>query len=219
MKYTFDNKKHNDLDKYKPLSLKSLKELCQKYTIQEYYKGHVKKTPHMELITTDDEIKSIHLIFEDLQESYLIEQLILDYYCDISGYGNFQNIHNVSVMFPEKIIDVMDLYKQQDEPYHVFLMTLIYNVYYDKMESISRRGRTNVTGFLGVTRKNSNDCKQGFTWAYQYGTETGVKSISRVDLMDLRSVVKSKGLKWGVVDLEAAIHTCKLLGLDVNMMF
>ena len=54
----------------------------------------------------------------------------------------------------------------------------------------------NTSGYYRVHKKRDNNCKQGFTWKYQY-TENGKrKYISSVDLNKLEKKVINKGLEW-----------------------
>lgn len=53
------------------------------------------------------------------------------------------------------------------------------------------------TGLFRVTKQKNNKLKQGFTWRYQYYDENHKrKTISRVNLEELKKEVLSKGLEW-----------------------
>ena len=55
----------------------------------------------------------------------------------------------------------------------------------------------NTSGYLNVSKRKNNRCKQGFTWCYRYYAENDKrKVISSVDIEKLEAKVKAKGLPW-----------------------
>ena len=54
----------------------------------------------------------------------------------------------------------------------------------------------NTSGYYRVTKHRNSDCKQGFTWEYQYYDNSKKKSIYRVNIKDLEKEVKARGLPW-----------------------
>lgn len=72
-----------------------------------------------------------------------------------------------------------------------------------KKISESRSKAQNTTGFYRVS-KQKNDCKQGFTWCYQYQYKSIKKSISNINLLKLKEKVSTQGLPWKILDEEQA---------------
>ena len=60
----------------------------------------------------------------------------------------------------------------------------------------------NTTGYYNVTKYKKKDCKQGFTWMYQYYVDGKRKAIVSVDIKKLEAKVKSKGLIWKKLEEE-----------------
>ena len=54
----------------------------------------------------------------------------------------------------------------------------------------------NTTGYFRVYKQKKKDCKQGFTWSYQYYENGKQKAIKSVDIEKLEQKVKAKGLVW-----------------------
>ena len=74
----------------------------------------------------------------------------------------------------------------------------------------------NTSGFYCVSTKNCPQCKQGFSWIYQYYDENiKHRVIHSVDLLKLKNKVIKKGLKWLVIDDNNAKKTCN----DYNYNF
>lgn len=77
----------------------------------------------------------------------------------------------------------------------------------DKMRK-SKMGRNNPnfgngkSGYYRVYKVNRSQCKQGFTWVYQYHDGDKRKSISRVDLKELETEVKNRGLEWFKIEVK-----------------
>lgn len=199
---------------YTELTLQHLQELCQKHEITKYYRGNIKQTPYIEITTPN---KTIHLIFQNLTEAYCIEELLINtnqVKPDI--HGNFQNPKTATLDFPEKIIKIIDTFKKPNETYTEYLLKLVYDANFGNIIRIDKRIRTNSTGFLGVSIKPCDDCKQGFTWRYQYMLDDVRKEINRVNFMDLRRVVLDRNLKWGIIDVDVATMICQNHGYDIN---
>ena len=55
---------------------------------------------------------------------------------------------------------------------------------------------TGTSGYYRVYKSKKNECKQGFTWVYEYVDNGKKKCISRVDIAKLEEIVKSKKLPW-----------------------
>lgn len=60
--------------------------------------------------------------------------------------------------------------------------------------------KKNSTGYYGVYKKKKIDCKQGFTWVYQYRENKKYKTISCTDLKELKKKVLEKGLHWEIIN-------------------
>ena len=58
----------------------------------------------------------------------------------------------------------------------------------------------NTTGFFRVSKEKCNRCKQGFAWKYQYYEDGRQKKIVRVNIKDLETEVKNRGLVWEVLN-------------------
>lgn len=56
--------------------------------------------------------------------------------------------------------------------------------------------KKNTTGYYRVTKKKCKNCKQGFTWRYNYYDNGKHKSIESVNIKKLEEKVKAQGLKW-----------------------
>lgn len=70
---------------------------------------------------------------------------------------------------------------------------------------IALSASANTTGVFRVCKTPKKDSIQGFTWLYQYYDENGVRrNLSSVDLKTLEEKVKSKGLKWIIIDEDKA---------------
>lgn len=54
----------------------------------------------------------------------------------------------------------------------------------------------NSTGYFRVHKQKDSRIKQGFLWKYQYWVDGKQKSITRVNLDDLKEEVLKRGLKW-----------------------
>ena len=68
----------------------------------------------------------------------------------------------------------------------------------------------NTTGFLNVSKIESDKCFQGFFWAYQYSDKKGVQhKIVSVDLIRLKEKVMQRDLKWKIIDDNASITSLK----------
>lgn len=65
----------------------------------------------------------------------------------------------------------------------------------------------NTTGFFRVYKVVNKRCKQGFTFVYSYYENFNRKYIRNVNLKKLEEIVKSKGLKWFIVDETKANNT------------
>lgn len=59
---------------------------------------------------------------------------------------------------------------------------------------------TGATGYYRVYKVKKSQCKQGFTWVYEYRENYKPKSISRVNFHDLEKEVKNRGLPWFKID-------------------
>ena len=77
-----------------------------------------------------------------------------------------------------------------------------------KKMSESRSKAQNTTGFYRVS-KQKNDCKQGFTWCYQYQYKSTRKVISSTNLKKLEEKVRKEGLEWKVIDKENSIKSIR----------
>jgi len=62
----------------------------------------------------------------------------------------------------------------------------------------------NTTGFYRVTKQKDNNCKQGFTWRYQYPYKSTRKTISSTDLKKLEKKVRKEGLEWKIINEKRA---------------
>lgn len=54
----------------------------------------------------------------------------------------------------------------------------------------------NTSGYYRVSKQKYGTCKQGFIWRYSYYVDGKQKSIKSIDINDLESKVKAKGLIW-----------------------
>lgn len=69
----------------------------------------------------------------------------------------------------------------------------------------------NTTGITHVTKHKDKECKQGFTWRYDYYDDNGrQKAIERVNLDDLEKEVKKRGLEWEIIDYDKYLESVKL---------
>lgn len=65
---------------------------------------------------------------------------------------------------------------------------------FDRKMGLSNR--FNTTGYFRVIKNFNKNCKQGFTYRYQYWEDGVRKYISSVSLEKLEDKVKSHGLEW-----------------------
>lgn len=75
------------------------------------------------------------------------------------------------------------------------------NPFYGKQHSLDSlvkmsKGHNNTSGYLRVTKRECNTCKQGFRWEYKYVENGKRKAISSTTIDKLEEKVKSKGLEW-----------------------
>ena len=72
----------------------------------------------------------------------------------------------------------------------------------------------NNTGFFRVSKVKSNT-KNGFRFTYQVTNELIQMDIRRVNLLDLKNEVESKGLLWGIVEMNKAIAIANENGISI----
>lgn len=61
---------------------------------------------------------------------------------------------------------------------------------------------TGECGYYRVHKAKRSECKQGFTYVYEYVDNGKKRAISRVNFDELEKVVKSKGLEWHKIEEE-----------------
>lgn len=64
------------------------------------------------------------------------------------------------------------------------------------------------TNYFRVHKKKRNDCKQGFTWEYQYYKDGKRKGITSVDIDKLRDKVLALDLIWYEFDTDTLVGGC-----------
>ena len=75
----------------------------------------------------------------------------------------------------------------------------------------------NKTGFFRVHQMAHKECKQGFTWRYEYYDDTGKRrKMDCVDLNKLKRKVLAKNLIWKVMDMANAKLTCENYGYNLE---
>lgn len=71
----------------------------------------------------------------------------------------------------------------------------------------------NTTGFFRVHKMPHKECRQGFTWRYEYYNDTGKRrKTDSVDLKKLKKKVLAIGEIWKVINLSNANLTCEDYG-------
>lgn len=65
------------------------------------------------------------------------------------------------------------------------------------------------TGLYNVRKIKSKNFHQGYTWKYKFYEDSVEKSISRIDLIDLKKEVEKRNLKWCITDAEKAEESFK----------
>ena len=73
----------------------------------------------------------------------------------------------------------------------------------------------NNTGFFRVSKVKSNT-KNGFRFTYQVTNELIQMDIRRVNLLDLKNEVESKGLLWGIVEMNKALAIANENEIDIS---
>ena len=77
-----------------------------------------------------------------------------------------------------------------------------------KKMSEAQSKTNNTTGFYLVSKKKHSKYRQGFMWGYNYVDDDGKrKSLFSISLPKLEEKVKSKGLRWEIIDEELAKKT------------
>lgn len=85
-----------------------------------------------------------------------------------------------------------------------------------KRKTGKRRFNTGI-GFLYLAE--SKQYKQGFQWRYVYVDENDKKrSISRVNLLELKDEVFKRGLEWNILDKRQVAKTAEKAGVGVNQL-
>lgn len=68
----------------------------------------------------------------------------------------------------------------------------------------------NKTGFFRVHQMPHKECKQGFSWRYEYYDDTGKRrKLNSVNLNKLKKKVLAKGKIWEVINIDNAKLTCE----------
>ena len=62
--------------------------------------------------------------------------------------------------------------------------------------SLNMSKSQNTTGYFRVYIRKCKRLKQGFNWVYQYNENGKKKSISSINIEELKEKVKAKGLEW-----------------------
>lgn len=78
-----------------------------------------------------------------------------------------------------------------------------------KKEVKRKKGKfTSRTGFYNLIRISCPECTQGYIWVYSHEGNR----ISRVNFMELKSIILSNGWRWEIEDRNEAFYTSKLVG-------
>ncbi len=79
-----------------------------------------------------------------------------------------------------------------------------YGKHHPKEHRINIAKSLNSSGILNVCKTYTDNCTQGFIWAYWYYENGEQKKISAIDLLSLKEKVLAKGFDWVIINEELA---------------
>lgn len=156
--------------------------------ITEYGEARINSLGYYVIVSHGDYFnKYLHrLIFEDLFKVTLLSSAIIHHKDGNKLNNNPNNLELVSKTEHNKIHHFGK--KNSEET--------IRRMRESKIGKNNSMFGTGSTGYYRVYKQKNSQCKQGFTYVYEYRENGKKRIISRVNIQKLEEVVKSRDLPW-----------------------
>lgn len=132
----YDGSDRNNIEEYKPITLKELATYCLEHSLDSYYGIDMINPPHAELISTQNKELRICLWFDDIMEAKKVEvslKRFFDYYLPLPYESNKLPLGETSLKIDTNTRLALKLTKKKGETYDTLISRLLY-VYCSEFE-------------------------------------------------------------------------------------